>query len=495
MEVNEGYATFTQVGEYTVNYLITDSKGRTAQKRAYVDVVDRETYRTFGMPEGFAAEADGAAKIETCGMINGVFKLNACGGEIAEDIRLVRTFTLNDNAFTTNDYVEYTFSYEVKSNVAGKIKVQAEGDDCAEIAVVAGANVLSFTHTVPQDDENREVEIALCLGGLDGSVEWEIGKVEIEFPQKEGTLSELVPNFNFAGHMEPRIDDDGGKTGIVGGAWTENGGAVARLEIKSPTNDGKAWRGGMFINTGINVKAGVTYTVSYNVECRPFDDRDDTEVADEFDVVIKCGQWGENNFVTVSNEEGKISREITVTNSNAGDLWIYVQSGTQANQIDFSELSVQEHLGAIGKDTYLISDFTHYNVNGNYSFTTDRGNFTYVIGEFSSTDNHHRVTSPSFFVAGSGANYVISFKAKASAPIEMVVAAHVANGWDPTIMWSKVTLSQQETVYTFFCNGNGSDRMYALEWQFGSGNNQKYNNVTIEITDIRVCLRNGELDG
>ena len=489
----EGYATFTQVGEYTVNYKITDSNGRTAQKRAYVDVKDRETYRTFAMPEGFVAETNGSATVETCGMINGVFKFNANGGEIAEDIKLIREFTLNTN-------LEYTFYYTVKSNVEGKIKVMADGDDCAELAVVVGENVLTFTHTVWQENEEKcDVEIALCLGGLDGSVAWEIGKIELEYPQEEGQVVELVPDFSFAQHVVPRCEeydnDAQVHTGLDGNAWALEDGSGARLEIKDPGTNTKIWLGGMFVNTGITVKAGVTYTVSFKVECVPFPlGTTREEDADKYEVIIQRDQWDEKNIKTLYQPKGTVTEDIVINDETAGALWIYVQSGTQANQITISELSVKEHLNAVGKDTFPISDFTHFNALSNYEFTTDRGNFKYVIGEFSATDNHHRVTSPSFLVAGSGANYVVTFTAKASAPIEMVVAAHVADGWDPTILWSKVTLSETETIYTFFCNGNGSDRLYALEWQFGSANNQQYSNVTIEITNIRVCLRNGEID-
>ena len=498
VEVSEGYATFTEVGEYTVNYQITDSKGRTAQKRAYVDVVDRETYRTFAMPEGFVAETNGDATIDTCGMINGVFKLNAHGGEIAEDVRLVRNFTLNANAYTDNDYIEFTFYYTVKSNVAGKIKVTANGDDCAELAVVAGENVLSFTHTLPQDDENRNVEIALCLGGLNGNVEWEIGKVEIEFPQKEGIVTELVPNFNFAGRVDPRIDTKGGTNGLDGNAWSENGGSMARLEIKNPSNNsGEIYCGGMFIDTGVTLKAGVTYTVSFNVECVPYPFGTEREEADNnFEVIIQRDKWDEKKIKTLYHPSGKVTETFEVDNTTAGPLFIYVQSGTQANQINLSELSVQEHLGAVGKDTYTVSDFTEFHAGGyNSVLTTDRGNLTYVIENFSAADGDHKVMSPAFYVAGSGANYVVTFKAKASAPIDMLVAGPVPGSWEPQLFFWQGKLSTEETVFTFFCNGSGSDRLFTLEWHFGSGNNQKYSNVTIEITDIRICLRNGELDG
>ena len=502
----EGYATFTQVGEYTVNYKITDSVGRTAQKRAYVDVKDRETYRTFAMPEGFVAETNGSATVETCGMINGVFKLNAKGGEIAEDIKLIREFTLSANAFSTTDYLEYTFNYTVKSNVAGKIKATADGNDCAELAVVVGENKLSFTHTVLKQDEKRDVEIALCLGGLSGAMALEISEVNIEYPQQAGKEVTLVDEFNFAGRVTPRcedVEDRGGqkvKTGLDGNGWALDDGSGARLEIKDPGTNTSIWLGGMFINTGITVKSGETYIVSFNVKCVPLKARVEN---DKYEVVFQRGQWSAPTYKTVYNPTvGSATGEVTVTeeftpnDDNEGDLWIYVQSGTQANQITLSSLSVVERFNAVGKDKYAISDFTEsHNGDYNSTLTTDRGNFTYVIDNFSATDNHHRVTSPSFFVAGSGANYVVTFKAKASAPIDMIVAAPVYGGWDPTIFWQQVKLSEQETIYTFFCNGNGSDRLYTLEWQFGSANNQQYHNVTIEISDIRVCLRNGELDG
>lgn len=479
VEVNGGYARFTEVGEYTVNYKITDSQGRTAQKRSYVDVVDRETYKTFAMPEGFSAEACGTATIGKCGMENGEFKIEAKGGEIAEDIKLTRTYGLSTG-------IQYTFRYAVNSDRAGKIKVMADGEDCAEVAVNEGENVLSFTHTARKlaDKDEREVKIDICLGNL-GEMNWVVKGVEFEYPQEEGKFVELAEDFNFAGRVVPRIDNDGGKNNLKGNAWSENGGAAARLEITDTCVD--IWRGGMFINTGINLRAGVTYTVSFKVE---------RQEEKDFEVIIQRGQWDEYKFTTLSTPVGEITQEITPDGQSAGALWIYVQSGTQTNQITLSNLSVKERLGATGKDTFAIQDFTEFhNAAYNSVLTTGNGGFTYEIENFSAIDNEHTVTSPSFFIAGSGSNYVLTFKAKASAPIEMIVAAPVAGGWDPTLMWSRVNLSEEEAIYTFFCNGSASDRLYTIVWQFGSASNQQYNGVKIEISDIKVSLKNNELDG
>lgn len=479
VQVKNGYATFTEVGEYTVNYKITDSEGRTSQKESYVDVVDREVYKTFVMPEGFSVETEGVATVEKCGMINSSFVINATGGEIAEDMKLLRSYNLKTD-------LEYTFIYKLTSNVSGKIKATADGEDCAEMSVSEGENVLTFKHTVwnTGDEEDRNVEIAICFGGL-GDVQWVVTGVEYEYPQEAGKLVELAEDFSFIGRVVPRIDNDNGNNNLKGNAWSENGGEAARLEITDTCAD--IWRGGMFINTDIQLRAGVSYTIGFDVES--VNDND-------YEVIIQRGQWNEHKFVTVyTPADGRVENEITVEENTAGALWIYVQSGTAVNTITLSNLSVKEKLEPTGKDAFAIEDFSEFH-NDRYdcTFSSDRGNFTYVINSFSNIDNEHTITSPTFFISGSGSNYAISFKAKATAPIEMVIAAPVAGGWDPTLMWHKVTLSEEDTIYTFFGNGSASDRNYTLVWQFGSIANQANNDVTVEISDIRISLKNNELD-
>ena len=481
VEVIDGYAYFTEVGEYTVTYKITDSEGRTAQKKAYVDVVDRETYKTFNMPEGFSAQAAGSATIEKCGMVNGEFKLEVTGGEIAEDVKLTRTYTLSE-AYSATDYVQYTFLYTVNSNASGKIKVLADGEDCAELAVTTGKNVLSFVHSVRKVDleNNSNVTIDICLGSL-GDVDWTIEKVEIEYPQEENKMVERAEDFHFAGRVSPRIEDT-----ATGNAYADLNENFACLEIDKTTPS--IWLGGMFINTEITMKAGVTYTISFDLESK----------SDKYEIKFQNQQWDEKQIgdMLYNPEPGHKECVVTVTEQNAGSLWIYVQSGTEINRIKLSNLSVVEHLNATGKDTFAIEDFTEFHdANYNSVLTTENGGFIYNIEKFSAVDNHHTVTSPSFMVAGSCSNYVITFKAKATAPIEMIVAAPVYGGWDPTMMWSRVNITTEEAVYTFRCNGLGADRLYTIVWQFGSGTNQKYNDVKIEISDIKISLKNRELDG
>ena len=83
VDVVDGYATFTESGEYSINYVIVDSEGRTSQKNSFINVLTREEYVKFDMPSGFYYEENGNAKMNRCGMVNGNFIVEASGHEIA----------------------------------------------------------------------------------------------------------------------------------------------------------------------------------------------------------------------------------------------------------------------------------------------------------------------------------------------------------------------------------------------------------------------------
>ncbi len=483
VQVNDGWAFFSQVGEYEVNYKITDSDGNVATKRSYVDVVDRETYMSFKMPSGFSVRSNGNARIVKSGMENGAFKLHANGGEVAEDVMLEHTFSMICG-------YQYTFTYVIDSSAAGKVKVLADGVDCAELAVKEGENSLVFEHTANKVDDNDEadVTISVCFGCL-GNSELTIKSVDTEYFYPEnmkGTEAERAEDFNFAARVSPRIDDDGGKIDLKGNAWSDNDGKEACLEITSASdNPDDIWRGGMFINTGITLKKDTQYNVSFDISA---------ENDGKFEVVIQNSQWNEHKFETLYFDKQPTERQSASFNVEgfAGSLWIYVQSGANVNTIRLSNLSVKETLGESEKLSYPIEDFV---ASGEGAvMTTHDGGFVYNVSKFAAQDNAQKITSPSFYISGSSANYVVTFKAKATAPIELIIASPIYGGWDPTIMWSRIYLTEEEQVFTFFCNGSASDKTYVLEWQFGSVNNQRYNNVTIEISEIKISLRNGESD-
>lgn len=506
VDVNDGYAYFTEVGSYTVDYAVKDSGGRTAQKRAYVEVMDRETYRTFAIPEGFSVQTSGKASVQKCGLETGVFTLQAEGGGIAEDIILSRTYAVSDTYDAEGG--PCTFRYNVHSNKAGKIKVMADGSDCAEMNVAEGENELVFMYApVAGGEVQGTMQIDLCLGNL-GEVNWTIGSVEIEYPQQENREIERANDFKFGGKLEARIDalaglsddekkDPAATNGLVGNTWAADGGNEAHLEITNPSAKPETvWAGGMFINTGIALKAGVKYKVSLNVgTIHP--DSWGADEEDRFEIHFQKQQWGSDDEVMIDkvypsgiSENGDLEIDLNVTEKFAGSLWIYVMSGMQKNEIVLKDLSVKEVLNATGKDAYNITDFT---CTGG-SLQTKDGGFTFHADRISENGGDTAVESPSFNVEGSGGNYVLTFKAKASKPVDVVVAIPVANGWDPTILWQQIRLSDEETIYTFMCNKNDGDRLHKIAWQFGSALNAQYTDVTVEISDIRICLKNSQLD-
>ena len=474
IEVVDGYALFTEEGEYAVTYTISDKEGRTSQKSSYVNVLTREQYVKFDMPSGFYYETNGKAKMNRCGMVNGDFLVEATGHEIAEDIKVNRIFKLKTNT-------QYTFKFTIEARCAGKITALADGYPCGELQLDIGHNVVSFKHIVLDDSEDKKnVEISLCLGNILGDIDLTIAKLETEYPQHEGDIVDLTEDWSFLGRVIRRFEG-----GIEGNAWSDEEGLNAILEVTTPGTD--IWAGGMFINTGIELKAGVKYSISFDII---------SELGNLYEAIVQRGQWDEYKYKVYSSPNGHCAVDVIPNEATKGALWIYVQSGKNVNRITMSNLKVEEHLGPVGRDTYIIEDYKESHSGGySASFSSELGNYKYLINKFGNNDYDQKVSSPTFFVNGSSGNYVLSFKAKASAPIEVVVAAPVSGGWDPTIMWSRINLSEEETTYTFFFNTNSTDRDYQIVWQFGSGNNQKYENVQIEVNNVEISLRNIELDG
>ena len=476
VEVVDGYASFDKAGEYTVEYKIKDSEGRESKKRSYVDVVTREEYVTFVMPDGFYSQRHGAAKFDTCGMINGEFVVKASGHQLAEDVQIKRKFNLKTN-------LQYTFFYEVESKCSGKVKALANDIECAEMELKTGHNILSFKHIELSEEENVDVEISLCFGAVkEENVDLVISKLKYEYPQKAGDIVDRTVDYSFSGRVISRIEDT-----ATGNSWVEDDGQTAVLEITNTTKD--IWLGGMFISTDIELKVGITYTVTFDLLAE-----DNTK---GYEVIIQNDRWGAKEVKKLINPaDGHYVEDITITNETKGTLWLYVQSGTEINRIRLKNLKVEEVLGPVGTEEFFIRDYAESH-EGQYSctFSSKLGAFEYNIGSFGERDYEQKVTSPTFFISGSSGNYCLSFKAKASAPIEMVVATAVPVAWDPTLSWNRVNLSEEESVYTFMFNKNGSDKSYEIVWQFGSTNNQKYHDVKVEISDVSISLRNRELDG
>ena len=103
-EVNGGYAVFREAGTYELIYEVEDSQGKTFRTTAYAEVSDRDVFMDSATTNGFSLATGGHVKVEREGLNGSEYAFIAEGGEIAEDVRLTRQYTLENGS-------EYTFTY------------------------------------------------------------------------------------------------------------------------------------------------------------------------------------------------------------------------------------------------------------------------------------------------------------------------------------------------------------------------------------------------
>lgn len=471
--VENGYAVFPAAGEYTVTYSVEDSGGAQCTRSVLINAIEREKYFDFATVGGFRGNAGGGASILKNGMYDGVYVVEASGAEVAEDIAITRTYTL-DNGYN------YTFDFGYSSSVGGRAYVLADGLKTAEVYINEGEGSFSFTYLPRGEGSVSEVEISLLLGNL-GSVSFSIRSAS--YMRERGEENEdLTANFSFNGKVISRFD------GTSGNSFAGEGGATAVLEMREASGD--IWRGGMFINTGIVTEADQVYNISFDISAIN---------ASPFEVVIQRGQFNEYKYLTeyigdaVSGQH--ISDTFTPANDTAGELWIYVQSGNAVNDITMRNLKISVVRSGDKVDNIALKDFVLTDSDGRGStISTAGGGFTVNIPTFADTDWKQQVASPEFYVSGSGENYVITFRAKATNPVVCVFAAPLYGGWDPTWAWQRITITEQEQVFSVWCSDAGGNRYNNFVWQFGSATNQRYTDVTIEITDIEISYKNNTLD-
>ncbi|MDE6373976.1 MAG: DUF5011 domain-containing protein [Clostridia bacterium] len=476
VDVADGYATFTKTGRYEVVYKIEDSAGLSAQTTAYVTVEEREVYMSNVHTNGFFTEAYGGARITADGICGSVYSFKFSGGEIAEDVRLSRSYTLVCGA-------EYAFSYHLNSSGAGIIKAAADGEAIAELAVNEGDNVLSFTHTLPArqsiDGEAPEdiANIELWLGGLEGETECSLSRVETQYTEQGEGYVRLVENLNFNGKIINR-DDKAHAIGVNGD------GTSAYVEITEPT--GEMWQVGMFVNTGVALSAGNEYVLSFDVE---------SEQDNPFEVCVQHEQWKDSDAVILSKPQGAVTLTVKADDNFNGTLWLFIRSGTHANKITVSNLGVKRKKGGIKSETFAVSPVTTNNYNGGAgSVKTEYGKIIYKAESFSGGGwGDNEIAGAPFRLTGAAGNFVISFRAKASQNLSCVFAASRAEAWD-TFAWEKISITTEEQTFTIRCNEKNLEGLYKFIWQFGNAENAGLRDVTVEISDIKICNKS-ELDG
>lgn len=466
VEVTDGYVIFEQAGNYKINYEVTDSGGLCYEKASDVVVIARDEYINFKASNGFYTTVGGHAVLEQGGMYNNEYSIKATGSEIAEDIALNRVYDLIIGK-------EHTFTYYLSSETEGNVYVQVDGKLLDIKKINAGDNEISFKYL---PNTKSSVTISLLLGELGENVKCIFKNTKMEYLQDPGWEEMDLNPLNYTDVVTSRCEPNG-ESQII----TDEGSITLEVTKALDAN----WKIGAFINTFIPTSIGQKFEISFKVQ------RENTSPCE---IAIQNSQWDEKKYIDNIYVDGNelITTHVVqfeVTEYNQKDLWIYMQSGMNQNKITLSELKIRRFLPANIIKYYDVVDFTHFNVLNNSIFETFAGGFKVNFESFIQKDYEQKVMSPFFEVNGSVSNYVVSFKAKSDKPIEVVLV-----GWGG-VLWHRFTISEIERVYTFSTNSKEGNINGNFEWQFGSSNNQKYNNVTIEISDIIISYKNSEYDG
>ncbi len=470
--VTDGYATFTEAGRYEAVYKTQDSAGLSARTTAYITVQEREVFRTDILTEGFSVRADGNAEIIAEGLTGSNYTFKFTGGEIAEDISLSRSFNLARGT-------EYTFTYYLKSNRTGKARAVADGAATAEFDISEGENVLRFTHTLPVVNTGEDFgicEMQILLGELEGEAECSLSKVETQYAEQASGYAQIVENLDLNGRISNR-DDLAQDFGVTGG------GTSAFVEITQPT--GQIWQMGLFVNTGVELKEGNEYVVSFGIE---------SKLDNYFEVCIQHDKFKDSDAVILAKPRGTVEQTIKAEGSFKGTLWLFIRSGAAVNKITVSDICVKKKLGGIKRETFSIQPVeAKHGGEGSGNVKTEYGKIIYTAESFGTDWSSNEVAGTAFTLSGAAENYVISFKAKASSALSCAFIANTATGWNDFV-WEKIRIFEEERVYTLRCHKKNLDGAYRFLWQFGTSENADLKNVTVEISDIKIYYKS-ELDG
>lgn len=474
--VSDGYAIFNEVGDYEICYEVRDSGGKLARTTAYASVIEREEYNSALFTNGFSVSASGGASIISQGVSGDAFAFKATGGKIAEDVSLSRTYSINYGT-------EYTFNYVFTSNLKGKIYLAADGKKFSEAFVAAGENEISFKYTIEKPAQSTadaaDVNIQIWFGNLEGELEVSLNRAELVYTKEGGGLTELLPDFNFNGKTQNRIDTDNGNYVLNASSEITDGGKGVKLNI-SETTSPDMWRGGVFVNTGVSLSEGETYYVSFDLS---------GENNSPYEVLLLCKQWGPGEWIaTVNGGDGHKETALTIDGGRTGSLWLYIQSGNNVNAITLKNLSVKAQDGGEKRESYAIGGFTC----GGGELKSEFGKAEYTVKNFGGNWGDNELGSPTFRLSGAAENYVIQFRAKASKNVNTVFAATLASQWD-TFVWKNFYITAEEQLYSVRCDKKALEGVYKLVWQFGNSANADPDGAVIEIRDIKICLKN-ELD-
>ena len=128
--------------------------------------------------------------------------------------------------------------------------------------------------------------------------------------------------------LENRFND-----GVIGNSWLTDYDHAAHFEI-TKAHESKIYEGGGFINTGVELKAGKTYHVTFDVSA----------VQDKpFELILQYKQWADTDErLAFIDSVGSKDIFLSITEETKGSLWFALQFGTQVNEIVVGAIKAEE---------------------------------------------------------------------------------------------------------------------------------------------------------
>ena len=263
----------------------------------------------------------------------------------AEGKDLAVGYTLPDG----NEELEVTVSFTAVDAAQGETRLHAR------VLVVDSKGVTKTCEFISEGTESaswsKTVKVAVEDGDKvyvalfnTGSAGWRQGNLQVVIKGQEGTPfvpsgEPDIPEHDEEGHINltnkviKRFDDNGGTLDIACETSIVNDGYGAKVEVTKACSE--VWRMGMFINTGVELVAGKTYNVTFSVA------RDSLT---DYEVILQNKQWEETriDFLDKDHAFGDVNVVVTITEANAGSLWILVQTGNAVNTITISNVKCVE---------------------------------------------------------------------------------------------------------------------------------------------------------
>lgn len=475
-KVEDGVVIFDTPGKYTADLYVKDSAGNEAESKLDITVHARDNYIEFDPEKGFSTVHSGVGTV-TGGVKDGKYKVTAKGCD-GDTVSLVRTFKADKDA-------DATITYAFTSDVAGKAKIVAD-DETKEVDVEVGENTVSATYAAKGDSVTASLE----LGGLANAFEVNVDSVEIS---SESYIEKCGDSFVFedtsvtAAYNGDRIEDvdwgvaDDKKSGY--------------LTVKPADGERQTYFAKMFIHTGIALKSGQRYQVSFDAAA---EHGQDFEVTFNARNAEKKASDREEAMYGLHIDEGAAQTfaydNVIAPESDRGELWIQISfgkvpDGFDSNTITVSNLSVKVQNAGVYSfaDSGLTGKFDE-GQGAIGAMTIENGVIHYTVQEFGAVDWSNELSSRPFTVDDTTGSYVMSFTAKSNVPVTAVFVIPTFGGWDPTLTWQKITIGTEEKEYRFLIDSVADVGPYYFVFQFGSFNTGIHD-ADIQISKIALEVK------